>query len=370
MGTEGIVDTISDGTLTEDQMASALLSDEQIDVDAVFGTAADEDSSTSEPEVKADDVKDADADVTDDAVDEKVAADAKDDSDADADADSDEQFVETKDGKHRIPYSVLEEARNGEKEALKRVGELEAKLKDQVDLEESVAAAQEADEQAGTTDAVDELLADLEESNPEIVEGVKALLAKDRSASQKSIDDLRTELDKLKEAFEPVKETSEIQNRKSHFTQIEEAHSDFDAIMATDAEGPLHDFLESQPSFTKALYNDILDAKNGQGTAEQVIELLTTFKDATGYGKPEDSVEPEPAKPKGSDGKEAAEKAKAEASAKKATPKSLSDVPAGSTPVVDEAEAILTEANPLNLMDKLANKTPEQVEALLAKAGL
>lgn len=307
------------------------------------------DSSTPEPDIET--VAETEAEVKD--------TEAKVEAVAEEILESEDPVVIAKDGKNTIPYSELEKTRESERAALNKIDELESQLSTTNKILEDLQAAKDLDEEAGGTDAVDELLADLEEEHPELVDGVKKLVDLSTAGMTKQVKDLETTIANLKDELDPIQKSAERSDMELHFKIIREAHEDFDTIADSEE---LASFVERQPSYVKDLYESVLE----KGTAAQVNELLDTFKDSTGYGKVD---EPRPEKEEvKSDGKEAEEKAKkaVETAKKDTAPSSLSDVPVGSQAVVDEAEAMLSMGS-LKLMQKFDGKSPDEIEKLVSK---
>jgi hypothetical protein len=253
-----------------------------------------------------------------------------------ANPDDDKPGIQSKDGKHVIPYSELEKART-EAEAFK------SQLADKDKLIADLTAAKAKDDQDGGTKAQDELLAGLREDFPELADKILPVV---QSLVEKGVKDATAVIE---QRLQPLQKSAEDLAIDKHFDAIRGAHSDYDALMASKK---VDEWVNAQPSIVKSAYTQVLE----KGTAEQVIELIGIYKDAN---KPADT--PQPTK------EELEAKAKAEidaATKKTGAPASLTDIPASSAAVVDEATAI-NEMDPLALMRKFEGKTPAQIEEIV-----
>jgi hypothetical protein len=76
------------------------------------------------------------------------------------------------------------------------------------------------------------------------------------------------------ERIEPLQQAYAKTAREAHFNTIRSAHSDWEDVVGSDA---FTGWVDQQPSFMKAAYNQVLQ----QGTAQDVNDLLTTFKQTT-----------------------------------------------------------------------------------------
>lgn len=236
-----------------------------------------------------------------------------------------------KDGVHTIEYEKLVEARE------------EAKHWKQVALDAQAAKpeAQKATEPAAveTPGAEDEdLFGDFSEEG--IKNGVKKLVASERDVIRQ---EMRAELEK---ELAPLKEQRAMTAAEAHFAAIEAVHPDVDSI-AQSAE--FKAWIDKQPSFVRDGYQAVIAG----GTADQVIEALNTYKQASGKLA---------AAPVKADVAAAAQAAIAKAQSK--PPMSLSEIPAGSMVASDEAEAAL-EKSSAGMMSMFEGKTPEQIANLM-----
>lgn len=236
-----------------------------------------------------------------------------------------------KDGVHTIEYEKLVEAREAEKHW--RQVALEA----QTQLEQAKAKPVEQEQPAAVEET--DLFGDYSEAA--IAKGFGKLVAEKTAEIEAKF------AEKLNAVLAPLQAKQAQSAEAAHFAAIAAAHPDVDSIAQS---AQLEQWINSQPSFVRDGYKAVI----AQGTAEQVIEALNTFKAATGK-----QTATAPAKPS----VEAAAKA-AIAKAKSAPPMSLSEIPAGTNAVLDESAAML-EMSSVGQISKFEGKSPEQIMALM-----
>jgi len=246
-----------------------------------------------------------------------------------------------KDGVHTIPYDKLVEARNAENHWKQVAAQAQAQL------DAAVAAANEARKPGAQEVTATEVTADDADlfgdfSEEAIRKGVNTLVARQVAAIQAQMDA------KLAQALEPIKRTEAENAADEHFGAIEEKHPDVESVVQSEA---MAQWIASKPSFLRPSLHGVIEG----GTAQEVIELLDTFKAETGRTS----------KPGAPNGATAAAQA-AIAKARNAMPTSLSEIPAGSQVHSNTAEQ-MAEMSDTALMNMFEGKTPEQINALLSK---
>lgn len=251
--------------------------------------------------------------------------------------------VLAKDGKNVIPYSALEEVRS-ELEALKtQNAELKQLLEGNKDLEDKFDEAAAADQEAGNTQATDELLADLEEDYPGITSKLGPAI----------LGPLQAKLDRLDELIKE-KESRDEDNAKSTAQQeYDEAVAKLDSRYGeTIQDDKFWEWFDKQPSYIKAAETS--------GVPEHFADVLKSYHAQA--EQPDAGGKPSPSKDEVSD-----KVAKAKASAKdKPTVNSLSDIPGGNNPAEDENTA-LANMTPMELANKFANLSPDEIESRIAR---
>ncbi len=254
-----------------------------------------------------------------------------------------------KDGKHTIPYSKLEEARQAEQAARAAAQAAQAELAALRAQAEQRAAAGVAPTAADNASALVVQALETGDVDPAIfgdfsegamAKGIATLI-------QQGFTSLRQELEPLKAQHQ----TSEVEK---HYGAIYQAHPDADSIAESQE---LDSWINSKPSFVRDAYRAVLDPQ-GQGTAAQVIELFDTFKKETGATQaaaaPAPSVDPK-----------AAAKA-AIAAAQPAVPASLSDFPGGRAGASSRMEA-LDALSPADLAEALEAMPQAQRDLYLSR---
>jgi hypothetical protein len=264
---------------------------------------------------------------------------------------ADNAVVLSKDGKHTIGYEKLVEARQGlqhwkteaaAKDA--RIAELEALAKARVTAGEAptttdnqLAAAQSAIE-AGVDP---ELFGDFSEQA--LAHGIQTLVER-QVASQ-----VQTQVaEQVGKALEPLRAKAAQDDVAAHYRTIYETHPDADAIAESKE---LAQWIESQPSIARDAYANVLS----QGTAAQVVELFSVFKQNT-------STTQRGTKSDQDDAQRKAQEAIAKAA--KAVPASLSDIPGGRASSTSRLEQ-MAEMNPMDLLESMNDMSSEQINAWL-----
>ena len=254
-----------------------------------------------------------------------------------------------KDGKHTIPYSKLEEARQAEqaaRAAAKAAQDELAALRAQADQRAAAGIAPTAADNASA------LVAQALESG-EVDPAIFGDFSE--AAMAKGIATLiKQGFTELRQEIAPLKQQQEVSAIEKHYAAIYQAHPDADSVVESQE---LDSWIASKPSFVRDAYRAVLDPQ-GQGTAAQVIELFDTFKKETGATQaaaaPAPSVDPK-----------AAAKA-AIAAAQPAVPASLSDFPGGRAGASSRMEA-LDALSPADLAEALEAMPQAQRDLYLSR---
>lgn len=268
--------------------------------------------------------------------------------DGGTEGDDEPSAVLAKDGKNIIPYEKLVEAREEAKAAREAnqalMQEMESIKQALADLNGQQQGAPKAEEAAAATPQENEL-AELKEQLSDLPE-VIAFVEKYTGSHLQQIDMLKQQIAILTSKLEPIAQTAEKRVAEDHFTAIKTAHADADAIVESKE---FSEWMSKQPSFARAAYDSVLE----RGTTQQVIEMFQAFKDATQWGQ---TAPPASAGDTAQPGKPV----------KVVTPKSLSDIPAGSAPHHDEAEA-LTQMPMNNLIQKMMSMDPAKINEMVSR---
>lgn len=117
----------------------------------------------------------------------------------------------------------------------------------------------------------DEVLKDFLEEFPDLVKPLSVLI--DRKAKEQAESLIN---DKLGE-FTPIKATVEKQMADNHFKAISDAHPDWQELVQA---GSVQSWIESQPMYMQEPLNKVYR----MGSTDEVIDLLTRFKQSNGGG--------------------------------------------------------------------------------------
>lgn len=146
---------------------------------------------------------------------------------------------------------------------------------------------------------------------------------------------------KLNAALAPLREREAKDAVSTHQQTIYGAHPDADEVYES---SEFKAWMDNQPSYARAAIEHTL----ANGTAQQVVEVFSTFKGATGKGTPADAV------------------SKALAKAQQQPPMSLSELPGASASGNGDAERVAALAgDPAALLDFMAGLSPEKQTRLM-----
>ncbi len=260
-----------------------------------------------------------------------------------AELSADNAVVMARDNKHTIPFEKLEEAREGQKhwraqaeaaqqelEALKAQAQARADAGQAPTKQDNQIAAAEAAIDAGVDP---ELFGDFSEDA--LAAGIQKLVEQQVEA-------------RLQSALAPYQKREAETAAEAHYNAIYAAHPDADSVAQSQE---LAEWIESQPTFVRGSMSAVMQ----EGSTDQVIELLSAFKSATGTTQAAGNHTAEAVR--------SAAKQKI-ANAKSDVPASLSDFPAGRAGAVSRSEAIQEMAG-IELLDAMDSMTPQQIEDFL-----
>lgn len=263
-----------------------------------------------------------------------------------------------KDGKHTIGYEKLVEAREGEKHwkaqaeaAQTQLAELQAQAKTRADAGETPTQtdAQVAAAQAAIDQGIDPgIFGDFSEED--LAKGIQTLVDAKVAAKVDAI---------VAQKLAPIQQKHATDATQTHYAAIYEAHPDADSLAESKELG---DWINTQPSFVRDGYNAVLQ----KGSTQQVIELFSAFKQATGAtqgaGAGAAAGGTEQVNP---DAVKAAARA-AIANAPTRVPSSLTDFPGGRPAGLSRDEQ-MADMNGRELLDAMntGNMTPEQIDRFL-----
>lgn len=146
---------------------------------------------------------------------------------------------------------------------------------------------------------------------------------------------------KLNAALAPLREREAKDAASTHQQTIYGAHPDADEVYES---SEFKAWMDNQPSYARAAIEHTL----ANGTAQQVVEVFSTFKGASGKGTPTDAV------------------SKALAKAQQQPPMSLSELPGAAASGNGDAERVAALAgDPAALLDFMAGLSPEKQTRLM-----
>lgn len=252
--------------------------------------------------------------------------------------------VMARDNKHTIPFEKLEEAREGQKhwraqaeaaqqelESLKAQAQARADAGQSPTKQDNQIAAAEAAIDAGVDP---ELFGDFSE---------EALAAGINKLVQQQVDA------RLQSALAPYEKREAQTAVEAHYNAIYEAHPDADSVAQSQE---LTEWINSQPTFVRGSMSAVMQ----EGSTDQVIELISAFKSATGTTQAAGNLTAQAVR--------TAAKQKAD-NAKSDVPASLSDFPAGRAGATSRDEAMHDMSSGIDLATAMDDMTPEQIEQFL-----
>ena len=252
--------------------------------------------------------------------------------------------VMARDNKHTIPFEKLVEAREGQKHwqaqaesARQELESLKAQAQSRADAgqaptkQDNQIAAAEAAIDAGVDP---DLFGDFSEEA--LAAGINKLVQKQVEA-------------RLQSALAPYEKREAQTAAEAHYNAIYTAHPDADSVAQSQE---LTEWINSQPTFVRGSMSAVMQ----QGSTDQVIELISAFKSATGSTQAAGNLT--------ADAVRATARQKA-ANARSDTPASLSDFPAGRAGATSRDEAMHDMSSGIDLATAMDDMTPEQIEQFL-----
>ena len=168
-----------------------------------------------------------------------------------------------------------------------------------------------------------------------IANGVAQLVAQMEARANARVEE------KVNAALAPLREREAQSAVNAHQQAIYGAHPDADEVYES---SEFKAWMDNQPSYARAAIEHTL----ANGTAQQVVEVFSTFKGATGKGTPADAV------------------SKALAKAQQQPPMSLSELPGASASGNSDAERVAALAgDPAALLDFMTGLSPEKQTRLM-----
>ena len=262
--------------------------------------------------------------------------------------------IASKSGEYSIPYEKLTSARTERDQYKAEAAQLREQLASLTAAQASnfAAAQQQAQTRADAGQAPTQADSNLALAQAAAAQGVDVAIFGDFSeegiangvaqlvAQMEARANARVE-EKVNAALAPLREREAQSAVNAHQQAIYGAHPDADEVYES---SEFKAWMGNQPSYARAAIEYTL----ANGTAQQVVEVFSTFKGATGKGTPADAV------------------SKALAKAQQQPPMSLSELPGASASGNGDAERVAALAgDPAALLDFMAGLSPEKQTRLM-----
>lgn len=262
--------------------------------------------------------------------------------------------IASKSGEYTIPYEKLTSARTERDQYKAEAAQLREQLASLTAAQASnfAAAQQQAQTRADAGQAPTQADSNLALAQAAAAQGVDVAIFGDFSeegiangvaqlvAQMEARANARVE-EKVNAALAPLREREAKDAVNTHQQTIYGAHPDADEVYES---SEFKAWMDNQPSYARAAIEHTL----ANGTAQQVVEVFSTFKGATGKGTPADAV------------------SKALAKAQQQPPMSLSELPGASASGNGDAERVAALAgDPAALLDFMAGLSPEKQTRLM-----
>lgn len=259
--------------------------------------------------------------------------------------------IASKSGEYTIPYEKLTSARSERDQYKAEAAQLREQLVSLTAAQASnfVAAQQQAQTRADAGQAPTQADSNLALAQAAAAQGVDVAIFGDFSEEgiangvAQLVEQRASALvdAKLNAALAPLREREAQSAVSAHQQAIYGAHPDADEVYES---SEFKAWMDNQPSYARAAIEYTL----ANGTAQQVVEVFSTFKGATGKGTPADAV------------------SKALAKAQQQPPMSLSELPGASASGNGDAERVAALAgDPAALLDFMTGLSPEKQTRLM-----
>lgn len=262
--------------------------------------------------------------------------------------------IASKSGEYTIPYEKLTSARTERDQYKAEAAQLREQLASLTAAQASnfAAAQQQAQTRADAGQAPTQADSNLALAQAAAAQGVDVAIFGDFSeegiangvaqlvAQMEARANARVE-ERLNAALAPLREREAQSAVSAHQQAIYGAHPDADEVYES---SEFKAWMDNQPSYARAAIEHTL----ANGTAQQVVEVFSTFKGSTGKGTPADAV------------------SKALAKAQQQPPMSLSELPGASASGNGDAERVAALAgDPAALLDFMTGLSPEKQTRLM-----
>lgn len=267
-----------------------------------------------------------------------------------------------KDGKHTISYQKLVEARTAaaasKQEAAAIAAQLDEANRKLAALQSSAAIAPPSAQAQANIDAAQAaidggadpaLFGDFSEES--LAAGIKKVVEAQVAAQVAKLTA------QMSEQLQPIQAKAAQDATQAHYQAIYQQHPDADSIAESQE---FSAWRQSLPSLVRGAYDHALT----QGSAEQINEVFSAFKQAQAPAQQQGSIQqgnpPSGGQAQSPEAIKAAAKAAVQAAASNATPpNSLSDIPGAGSAVVSPEP--MRDLDPMSALNRAMNMTPEQL---------
>lgn len=133
----------------------------------------------------------------------------------------------------------------------------------------------------------DALIAELETNAPTVAKAVKAILKRERNQIDTTVEErVKKAIETVTGRLAPIEASAEVTETERHFAAIEKVHQGWEQLVQSPE---MTAWAQKQPSF----YQKELARIASQGTAAEVIEVLTAFKGSSDYKAPATAPAPQ-----------------------------------------------------------------------------
>lgn len=246
--------------------------------------------------------------------------------------------IASKSGTYTIPYEELTRARAQRDEARQALAALQAQVDAQRAAPASATQAPDGAQAAQNGQDLSGLFQDFTEEG--IARGVQQAIERAQAPLLERIEQLQSQQ-------QAQAGTAQQQAQQAHMQQILAAHAD---ALEVPESREFRQWVDAQPVFARAGIERVLDA----GTAQEVIELLSVFKQAAAPGQQVAGAE-----------SAKQEQPRTVVAPAPQPPVSLSDVGGASAAASDEARLAQMAANPAQSVDFLMQLDSAKLDQLL-----
>ncbi|MES2944296.1 MAG: hypothetical protein V4772_15620 [Pseudomonadota bacterium] len=127
-------------------------------------------------------------------------------------------------------------------------------------------------------DGSDTLIHELESASPTVTRAVRALLAKERTAMERQLEDkFGKSVQEISGQIRPLQESAQTQAMQAQLHAIDSAHPGWQSVVVS---SDFYTWTQNQPAYVQREMKRISE----EGTADEVIEVLNSYQGASSAG--------------------------------------------------------------------------------------